>query len=196
MARLNDFLKKIDMSELNDYVEAHGTSFIYTKGDSIVQQGQRCLYMGVVKSGYFKYVALNSKGHEVVTGFSFEGDVVTDYVCAFLFNQPSPTSIIAGCDAEVVRVSVSEVRRYICERNPGFVADASSNLLLEAYRRYLDMLVKTPAERYRELVKRYPKVTQSLPIQEIASYLGISRRQLHRIREAESAADSSECEDI
>lgn len=51
MARLNDFLKKIDMSELNDYVEAHGTSFIYTKGDSIVQQGQRCLYIGVVKSG-------------------------------------------------------------------------------------------------------------------------------------------------
>lgn len=35
-----------------------------------------------------------------------------------------------------------------------------------------------------------------LPIQEIASYLGISRRQLHRIREAESAADASECEDI
>ena len=35
-----------------------------------------------------------------------------------------------------------------------------------------------------------------LPIQEIASYLGISRRQLHRIREAKSAADASECEDI
>ena len=70
--------------------------------------------MGVVKSGYFKYVALNSKGQEVATGFSFEGDVVTDYV----------------------------------------------------------------------------------PIQEIASYLSISRRQLHRIREAESAADASDSDDI
>ena len=29
-----------------------------------------------------------------------------------------------------------------------------------------------------------------------ASYKSISRRQLHRIREAESAADASECEDI
>ena len=47
-----------------------------------------------------------------------------------------------------------------------------------------------------ELVFRYPGVMHNLPIQEIASYLGISRRQLHRIREAESAADASDREDI
>ncbi len=52
------------------------------------------------------------------------------------------------------------------------------------------MLVKTPAERFHELVSRYPGVIHNLPIQEIASYLGISRRQLHRIREAESASDA------
>ncbi len=60
----------------------------------------------------------------------------------------------------------------------------------------IQRLVKTPAERLHELVSRYPGVTHNLPIQEIASYLGISRRQLHRIREAESAADASECEEI
>ena len=60
----------------------------------------------------------------------------------------------------------------------------------------IQRLVKTPAERFHELVTRYPGVTHNLPIQEIASYLGISRRQLHRIREAESAADASECEEI
>ena len=39
-------------------------------------------------------------------------------------------------------------------------------------------------------------VTYNVVIYRIASYLGISRRQLHRIREAESAADASESEDI
>ncbi|MBO5297369.1 MAG: hypothetical protein J6B03_07225 [Candidatus Homeothermus sp.] len=58
------------------------------------------------------------------------------------------------------------------------------------------MLIKTPSERFHELVSRYPGVIHNLPIQEIASYLGISRRQLHRIREDESAAEASECEDI
>jgi len=152
--------------------------------------------VGVVKSGYFKYVALNSKGQEVVTGFSFEDEVVTDYVQGFLYDQPSLTSIVAGCDAEVRRLSVVDARRFIIERSPGFVAEVSSNLLREAYCRYLNMLVKTPTERFQELVSRYPGVIHSLPIQEIASYLGISRRQLHRIREAESAADASKCENI
>lgn len=93
-------------------------------------------------------------------------------------------------------MSVEDARRFIIERNPGFVAEVSSNLLQEAYCRYLNMLVKTPTERFHELVFRYPGVMHNLPIQEIASYLGISRRQLHRIREAESATDASECEDI
>ena len=188
MAQLNDFMTRIDLSVLNDYVAANGKSVVYAKGERIVQQGRLCRYVGVVKSGYFKYVALNSKGQEVVTGFSFEGEVVTDYVQGFLYDQSSLTSIVAGCDAEVQRVSVEDARR--------FIAEVSSNLLQEAYCRYLNVLVKTPAERFHELVSRYPGVIHNLPIQEIASYLGISRRQLHRIREAESAADASESEDI
>ena len=195
MAQLNDFMTRIDLSVLNDYVAANGKSVVYAKGERIVQQGRLCRYVGVVKSGYFKYVAINSKGQEV-TGFSFEGEVATDYVQGFLYDQLSLTSIVAGCDAEVQRVSVEDARRFIIERNPGFVAEVSSNLLQEAYCRYLNMLVKTPAERFHELVTRYPGVIHNLPIQEIASYLGISRRQLHRIREAESAADASEREDI
>lgn len=196
MAQLNEFMTMIDLSVLNDYIAANGKSVVYAKGERIVQQGRLCRYVGVVKSGYFKYVALNSKGEEVVTGFSFEDEVVTDYVQGFLYDQPSLTSIVAGCDAEVRRLSVVDARRFIIERNPGFVAEVSSNLLREAYCRYLNMHVKTPTERFQELVSRYPGVIHNLPIQEIASYLGISRRQLHRIREAESGADASDSEDI
>ena len=190
MARLNDFMTRIDLSALSKYVEAHGKIYVYAKGDMLARQGHVCRHIGIVKSGYFKYVTLNSKGQEVATGFSFEGEVVTDYVHSFLCDRPSLTSIVAGCDAKVLCVPVDELRRYLLVETPGFVADASSNLLQEAYRRYLNCLVKTPTERFRELVARFPGVTQNLPIQEIASYLGVSRRQLHRIREAENAADT------
>ena len=196
MAQLNDFMTRIDLSVLNDYVAANGRSVVYAKDERIVQEGSLCRYVGVVQSGYFKYLALNSKGDEVVTGFSFEGEVVTDYVQGFLFDRPSLTSIVAGCEAEVRRVSVEDARRFVIERIPGFVAEVSSNLLEEAYCRYLNMLVKTPTERFRELVSRHPAVIYSLPIKEIASYLGVSRRQFHRIREAEGAADIFTGEDI
>lgn len=186
MARLNDFMARIDLRALNEYVAANGRSVAYAKGDTIVRQGQQCRYVGVIRSGYFKYVACNSKGQEVVTGFSFVGEVVTDFVRGFLFDQTCLTTIVAGCDAEILRIPIDEIRRYLRERDPDFVADASSTLLQEAYCRYLDLLVKTPAERYKDLVGRYPGMMRDLPIQEMASYLGVSRRQLHRIREAES----------
>lgn len=67
MAQLNDFMTRIDLSVLNDYVATNGKSIVYARGERIVQQGRLCRYVGVVKSGYFKYVALNSKGQEVVT---------------------------------------------------------------------------------------------------------------------------------
>lgn len=122
MAQLNDFMTKIDLSMLNDYIAANGKSVVYARGERIVQEGYLCRYVGVVISGYFKYLALNSKGQEVVTGFSFEGEVVTDYVQGFLYDRPSLTSIAAGCDSEVRRVPFEDVRRFITERNPGFVA--------------------------------------------------------------------------
>lgn len=118
MAHLNDFMTRIDFSVLNDYVAAKGKSILYARGERLVQQGNLCRYVGIVKSGYFKYVALNSKGDEVVTGFSFEGEVVTDYVQGFLYNRPSLTSIVAGSDAEVQRVLIEEARRFIVERTP------------------------------------------------------------------------------
>lgn len=104
MARLNEFITRIDLSELNDYVANNGKDVVYAKGERIVQQGCLC--------------------------------------------------------------------------------------------RYLDTLVKTPSERFRELVIRNPMEIHNLPMQEIASYLGISRRQLHRIREAKSAAETSGSKDI
>lgn len=49
MAQLNDFMTRIDLSVLNDYVTANGKSVVYARGERIVQQGQLCRYVGVVK---------------------------------------------------------------------------------------------------------------------------------------------------
>ncbi len=39
MARLNDFMTRIDLSVMNDYIASNGKNIVYTKGDRIVQQG-------------------------------------------------------------------------------------------------------------------------------------------------------------
>lgn len=183
MSRLNDFLDNVDLADLYDYCLAHGAVVRYAKGDLIVKEGEVCRYIGIVKKGYFKYVSNGSTGHECVTGFSFIGDVVTDYVRSFLFDKPSYSSIVAGCEAEVVLLPLEELRAHILECNPAFMRDASSILLQEAYRRYLDMHTMTPAERYAVLCDRFKEDIYIISVSELASYLAVSRRQLQRIRE-------------
>ena len=135
MATINDFLKKIDITDLSEYVDTHGILTHYSKGEMFVGEGRHCRYIGIVKSGYFKFVAYNSKGQEIVTGFSFVGEVVSDFVRGFLFGQTCLTTIVAGCDAEILLVTIDELRSYLQERNPGFIAHSSSILLQEAYQR-------------------------------------------------------------
>lgn len=186
MARLTDFLADIDLSELEDYILSHGKPVSYSRGESLVQPGEVCPYFGLVKSGYFKYSALNSKAQEVVGAFVFEGDIVTDFAYSFLFGEPTTVAITAGCDSEIIRMPIAAVRRHLSETHPQFIAKVSAHLLKEAYRRYLTLLVKTPAERYHDLLSRHTDIVNQIPLQEIASFLGVSRRQLHRIRESES----------
>lgn len=182
MSRLNDFLSQIDLDPLIGYCREHGTEVAYAKGDRLAQEGELCRYMGIVLNGYFKYTSLNSKGEECVTGFSFKDEVVTDYVRSFLFNQPSLTSIIAGSDAMVLQVRIADIRPYLLSQYPDLVASSMPVLLHEAYRRYLAVHILSPAERYTQLCERHHDVISDIPLNEIASYLSISRRQFQRIR--------------
>lgn len=184
MAGMNEFMARLDVAALRDYIAECGRIEPYAKGAEFVREGRLCRQIGIVKSGYFKFVSLTSNGDEAVTGFSFEGEVVTDYPRSFMLGKPSLSTIVACCDAEVAQVSLAEAREYLQRVNPAFEKVTTEVLLTEAYQRYIDMHIKSPAERYQELIQRHDGVVGLLTLQEIASYLGISRRQLHRIKAA------------
>lgn len=183
MARLNDFINRIDFGPLQRYCEEHGEPYRYVKGECLVAQGAVCRWFAVVRSGYFKFCTVASDGSLCVTGFSFAGEVTTDYVRSFLFGKPCLTSIIAGEDTDVLRIPLADIRKIGMTPQQALFESATSVLLDEAYRRYLDFYSKTPSERYRDLIVRCPEDIIRLPFNELASYLSVSRRQFLRIRE-------------
>lgn len=175
-------MDSLRMTPLREYLALHGELTVYSRGGALVEEGRVCNVVGVVKSGYFKYTGFDSRGEECVTGFSFCGEIVTDYVRSFLHNRPALTSIIAGCDSEVLQLPFAIARPHMLQSDPDFVSHTSSVLLEEAYKRYLAMHRLSPAERYAELRRRMPPDMEQLPLGELASFLGISRRQFQRIR--------------
>jgi len=182
MPRLNDFLSRINLKELTDFILNNGETQLYRRGKAICAEGVVCPVIAIVRSGYFKYSVINSQGDTCITGFSFVNEIVTDYANSLLFGKPSFTMISAGCDAEIIQVNINDARKHIIARHHDFISQASSALLIEAYRRYIDLHSKTPQERYIELCTHCHSEVSLIPLQELASYLSISRRQLHRIR--------------
>lgn len=60
-------------------------------------------------------------------------------------------------------------------------------LFEQVYGQVLNVYSSTPEQRYRQLLSRYPRLFELVSLGEIATYLNISRRQLHRFLETMSA---------
>ena len=182
MAQINDFLSYIDFEAIREYCMASGKTVSYAKGDFFTEAGSIGRYVGFVKSGYFKYCVLTSKGDYAVTGFSFADECIMDFTQSFIFDKPSMISIIAGCDSEVVQVPLRTLRDFITKNNPGLIPHMSAVVLEEAYGRYLNLYQKSPTERYLELVEKHSDVLGQVTLRDIASYLLVTPIHLSRIR--------------
>lgn len=119
---------------------------------------------------------------EGTTWFSFAGDVLAD--SSLLSRQPYHTSILTVTDLEVFFITY-EVLQHLYrssatwERFGRLVSEA---YLLEVGERALSLQFKSARERYEELLRRQPQIEQHVPLNQIASYLGIAQETLSRLR--------------
>lgn len=181
MLKFNLYDQKIDFAAIKDACREKGTHTHYAKDEHFVQQGYVGKYLGVVESGYFKYVTLTSSGEEAVVGFAFEGEIVADYYNSFN-DLPSEISIKAGSDAEVSQIRTAEARELFYSVYHDSLSSINGALFSEIYARYLELHRKTPTERYLDLIKLYPGLLATVSLRDIASYLLITPTYLSRIR--------------
>lgn len=181
MSKFNLYDQKIDFAAIKDACREKGTHTHYAKDEPFVQQGYVGKYLGVVESGYFKYVTLTSSGEEAVVGFAFEGEIVADYYNSFN-DLPSEISIKAGSDAEVSQIRTVEARELFYSVYHDSLSSINGALFSEIYARYLELHRKTPTERYLDLIKLYPGLLATVSLRDIASYLLITPTYLSRIR--------------
>lgn len=181
MLKFNLYDQKIDFAAIKEACREKGTHTHYAKDEPFVQQGYVGKYLGVVESGYFKYVTLTSSGDEAVVGFAFEGEIVADYYNSFN-DLPSEITIKAGTEAEVSQIRTAEARELFYSVYHDSLSSINGALFSEIYARYLELHRKTPTERYLDLIKLYPGLLATVSLRDIASYLLITPTYLSRIR--------------
>ncbi len=182
MAQFNTFESAVDFSFWRETCEKYGQKTFFSRGEYFVHSGSILQRVGWIVSGGFKHCLIDNAGNMKAVGFVFDGAVLANYQSAVL-GKPMPTDIVAIEDSEVLIVP-AEIMRDRLLNDPTLNIRFVQALFDQAYEQILNDYRFTPSERYHRLISRYPRITQLVSLADIASYLNISYRQLHRIRES------------
>lgn len=178
--KFNIYCNDVDLESFYKLCLEKGELHTYEKGDIFSRKDRRCRYVGIVKSGYFKYVLSDSDGEEHITGFSFQDTLVGDYF-SITKRTSSMTNIVAAVETTVVQCKIDILEEFL-NNNPNVFLQLSNALLYQVYTQYLNMHRMTPKERYLVLLKQCPDLLHTISLKEIASYLQITPTHLSRLR--------------
>ncbi|AZA83481.1 hypothetical protein C1637_15525 [Chryseobacterium lactis] len=155
----------------------------FKKKETVLKEGDYCLFEGFVLNGCFKVYYLNENGFEQALYFAVEGWWITD-IDSLINHVPSILNIEALEDSEVLMISKKD-KDFLYETMPQIeklfrIMNQQSSVALQ--RRILSLTGKTADKRYLEFLEKYPGLEQRLTQQQVASYLGITHEFLSKIR--------------
>ncbi|OUJ67989.1 Crp/Fnr family transcriptional regulator [Hymenobacter crusticola] len=153
------------------------------KRQFIVQPGFVADHRIYVVQGAFRAYVIDPAGIDHTIQFAIEDWWITD-VNSFIYRTPAQMFVVALEDSTVFQLDYATEQR-LKQTNHRF--ETLFRLHAEraaAYhqRRLISALTRTAEERYEEFLAKYPTVFQRLPQYVIASYLGMSKEFLSKIR--------------
>ncbi|MDP4284538.1 MAG: Crp/Fnr family transcriptional regulator [Bacteroidota bacterium] len=153
------------------------------KRQYLLQEGDVCKYTSFVEKGMLRTYTIDEKGNEPILQFSSEGWWIAD-IYSFLTDEPSHYNIEALEDCELLQISKPSWE-ILLEKIPVFeryFRILTQNNLIATQRRLMGSMSETAEEKYLKLIDNFPGCIQRVPQHMIASYLGITRETLSRLR--------------
>lgn len=170
-----------DGTELDTIVEAFSLEH-FAKNDFIVEEGKTSRYIGIVKSGLVQYYVIKD-GEEKTSYVSVENTFFASLL-SFISETPSIENLRAITPCSLYIISKTNLKQLVNDL-PKF-KDFYIGLLeasicgIDASRH--DLIVLTGEQRYEKMLRTEPQLLQQIPLQYLASMLGVTPRHLSRIR--------------
>ena len=155
----------------------------YPKGQYIVQQGDICQYQSFVISGCTKTYYLDEEGQEHIVLFSVEDWWLSD-IGSFITQTPGDFNIQCIESTELIMFSY-QASEYLYEKIPKlerFFRQVLERGLVATQKRLIRNFSLSAKERYLYFKNQYPHIEQRIPQYMVASYLGITREFLSKIK--------------
>jgi len=153
------------------------------KRQFFLQEGDVCKELVFVEKGALCSYSVDSKGNQHIMRFAFDGWWMAD-IQSFFTDEPSLLNIEVLEDSELLILDrkkhfhlLEEVQPY--ERYHRIIVQ---NAYVALQRRVVNALGLTAEEKYARLIEENPEFLHRVPLNLVASYLGVSPETLSRVR--------------
>ena len=169
----------------NDEVEQIVASFFFKeleKGEYFVEEDKTSKYLGFIEKGFFQYF-INLDGEEKTT-YSIGANNLIASLVSFLKQVPSRENIRAAVNSSIWIISKDDFKKL--QQNIPAFKDYYIGILewqiccIEESR--IDGLMLSAGQRYEKMMYKEPDLIQQIPVQFLASIIGVTPRHLSRIR--------------
>ena len=153
------------------------------KGDFFIREGQVSREVGFVVSGLIRSYYTVSSGEEITYCFRFPNDMIAAY-SSFITGNKTEENLQAISEVELLVIAKQELNKIANESLiwTRFLKEMAELQYIELEKRIFQLQKTTALQRYEDLLLHHPEYVQKIPLQYLASYLGISQRHLSRIR--------------
>ena len=158
----------------------------FKKNIHYLKEGETSGDIGFVIEGLFRCY-YNIKGKEITTEFLLPKSIVAGML-SFLSNEPQRENIVALENSKVLTVSRDNLFKLYQKdwkwQQAGRILTELNYIRVE--KRGICLQTLNTRERYEEFLERMPGLIDRVPLQYIASYLGMSPETFSRIRSKKS----------
>lgn len=168
-----------DLAEIESRMDFH----VLPARHFISREGCAVTHINYLQSGLVKAFYLDETGDEIVIHFIEDGSFFTDFY-AYQKSEPSKTWFQAIEPVVYASLPMEFIER-LCERShpvEHFYRMIISEIFLNWKSRTEDFQSLDAEDRYLKFLKNRARIASRVAVKDIASYLGIGRQSLTRIR--------------
>jgi len=156
---------------------------LFPKNRIIEEEGKIPRYLYFVVSGFMRLFHYNENGDEITTHINCPPGFITSYF-NFINQAKSAENLECITECELLRITKKDLD--LLTQGSAALKDFSISVFQQslAYNenRSKELATLTAEQRYKKLIENYPSIIHNVPIQYIASFLGMKPESLSRIR--------------